>query len=130
MEEIGSKEERRKRKKKIEVADLFRYYKKRPSTDTKEIGGLPLIKDDTTSPTPKEESPPAAVKIESPIPATPVPVEKLPAEEPDEMEVEQKKKKKKKNKEKKKEQRTLIKDHGKFVFIHFILFHKILLNLF
>lgn len=33
-DEIGSKEERRKRKKKIEVADLFRYYKKRPSTES------------------------------------------------------------------------------------------------
>ena len=117
MEEIGSKEERRKRKKKIEVADLFRYYKKRPSTDTKESGGLPLVKDDATSPTPKEESPPTAVKIESPIPATPVSVEKLVVEEPVEVKVEQKKKKKKKNKEKKKEQRTIIKDHGNFLCI-------------
>jgi hypothetical protein len=34
MEEvIGSKEERRKRKKKLEVSTLFRYYKKRPSGD-------------------------------------------------------------------------------------------------
>ena len=41
MEEIGSKEERRKRKKKIEVAELFRYYKKRPSTDNPKDGISP-----------------------------------------------------------------------------------------
>ena len=41
MEEIGSKEERRKRKKKIEVAELFRCYKKRPSNESARDGGTP-----------------------------------------------------------------------------------------
>lgn len=41
MEEIGSKEERRKRKKKIEVSELFRCYKKRPSNESPRDGGTP-----------------------------------------------------------------------------------------
>ena len=117
MEEIGSKEERRKRKKKIEVADLFRYYKKRPSTDTKEGSGQPLMKDGGSSPTPKEESLPVLKTESSPIPVTPVPIENIAVDESVAVvENEPKKKRKRKNREKKTEQRTLIKDHGNFLF--------------
>lgn len=86
MEEIGSKEERRKRKKKIEVSELFRCYKKRPSSENARDGDTPneLIL--------KEEEKDAVVE--------PVPVHALSPE-----------KKKKKKKEKK--ERTLVKDHGK-----------------
>lgn len=55
MEELGSKEERRKRKKKIEVAELFRYYKKRPSTDNPKDGVSPTPSTAASSSTVKEE---------------------------------------------------------------------------
>lgn len=89
MEEIGSKEERRKRKKKIEVSELFRCYKKRPSNETVRDGGTPneLI--------PKEEEKDSV--IDSAFARALSPVEKT----------------KKKKKEKK--ERTLVKDHGKGV---------------
>ena len=92
MEEIGSKEERRKRKKKIEVTELFRCYKKRPSNESGRDGGTPneLIL--------KEEEKDSVVEAAPTPTPTPLPVEK----------------KKKKKKEKK--ERTLIKDHGKLTF--------------
>jgi hypothetical protein len=92
MEEIGSKEERRKRKKKIEVTELFRCYKKRPSNESgRDGGGTPneLIL--------KEEEKDSVVEAAS-TSTQPLPV------------VQKKKKKKKEHKEKK--ERTLIKDHG------------------
>ena len=66
--EIGSKEERRKRKKILEVASLFRSYKKRPSTDgarpaddVDDVGGgsaSPLMLTDVgASPTPAAQPP-------------------------------------------------------------------------
>lgn len=93
MEEIGSKEERRKRKKKIEVSELFRCYKKRPSNEGGRDGGTPnelILKE--------EEKDSVFEAAPTPTPTTPLPVEK----------------KKKKKKEKK--ERTLIKDHGKLNF--------------
>lgn len=86
MEEIGSKEERRKRKKKIEVSELFRCYKKRPSNESARDGGTPneLIT--------KEEEKEAMAESAS--------TQGPPAAD----------KRKKKKKEKK--ERKLIKDHG------------------
>ncbi|XP_046459189.1 PHD finger protein 20-like isoform X2 [Daphnia pulex] len=92
MEEIGSKEERRKRKKKIEVSELFRCYKKRPSNEGGRDGGTPnelILKE--------EEKDSVVEAAPTPTPTTPLPVEK----------------KKKKKKEKK--ERTLIKDHGDII---------------
>lgn len=84
MEEIGSKEERRKRKKKIEVSELFRCYKKRPSNESPRDGGTPNeleVKEELNDPV--TEEPPS---LQNPIPTD----------------------KKKKNKK----ERKLIKDHG------------------
>lgn len=84
--EIGSKEERRKRKKKIEVAELFRCYKKRPSTETNRDSATPTeigVKEENES---LGESTPPSV--------TPVPGEK--------------------KKKQIKRERTLTKDHGMF----------------
>lgn len=86
MEEIGSKEERRKRKKKIEVAELFRCYKKRPSNESARDGGTP------TELIPKDEEKDTIDEVATGG-CTPAPPQ-----------IEKKKKKKK-----------LIKDHGNLI---------------
>ncbi|KAI9559098.1 hypothetical protein GHT06_015887 [Daphnia sinensis] len=89
MEEIGSKEERRKRKKKIEVSELFRCYKKRPSNEAVRDGGTPnelILKEDEKD-----------LAIDSASTRALSPTEKS----------------RKKKKEKK--ERTLVKDHGDII---------------
>lgn len=128
MAEIGSKEERRKRKKKIEVAELFRYYKKRPSTENPKDGISPTPSGSTVKEEDDEEAPPTGSLdsgAEDQPPASPSPQPHPTAGSegsasegavaaPDAAGIPKKKKKKKKKAANlsKSDQKTLLKDHG------------------